>query len=82
MAAYNLTAISYQHLLLFISSEYIYIRNRNAVSEGVRMCHGTVGVIITNTLNMRTPVCTVACKQITCIYRRGIVILTCYCQAV
>ena len=44
-------------------SESMHSRDRNVGSEGVSMCHCTVGMIKTNTLNLRTPICTVACKM-------------------
>ena len=34
--------------------------DRNVDSEVSRMCNGTVGIIKTNNLNIRTPICTVA----------------------
>ena len=41
--------------------------NRNVDSEWVSMCQQTVLLIKINTLNLRTPICTVACNKFPCI---------------
>ena len=48
-------------------SESMHSRDRNVDYEGVSMCHWNVGLIKTNTLNLRNPVCTVLCKTFPCI---------------
>ena len=48
-------------------SESMHSRYINVDSEGVIMCHWTVGMIKTNTLNLRTPIFTVVCDKSTCI---------------
>ena len=47
-------------------SESIHIRDRKVDPEGVRMCHGTVVLIKTNTLNMRTTIFTISRNKFTC----------------
>ena len=44
-------------------SESMHICNSNVDSEGVIMCHWIVGRIKVNTLNLRTPICTVECNK-------------------
>ena len=48
-------------------SEFMHSLNRNVDSEVLIMCHGTVVLIKINTLNMRTPICTVVCNDFPCI---------------
>ena len=48
-------------------SESIHSGDKKIDSELVRMCHCTVGLITINTLNMGTPVLTVACNKFPCI---------------
>ena len=48
-------------------SESMYIRNRNVDSGLVSMCHWTFRVIKINILNLRSPICTVACNKFPCI---------------
>ena len=48
-------------------SESMHICNSNVDSEGVRMCHWTVWLIKTNTLNLRTLIFTVTGKYISCV---------------
>ena len=43
------------------------IRDSNVDSEGISMNHCTVGLIKPNSLNMRTPICTVVCNKFPCI---------------
>ena len=43
-------------------SESMHSHNRNVDSEGFIMCYKTVGTIKINILNLRTTICTVACK--------------------
>ena len=45
-------------------SDSMHIRNRNIYSEGFVMCHTTVILIKTNTLNLRNPIFTLAQKTI------------------
>ena len=48
-------------------SEYMHIRDSNVYSEGVSMCHRTIVLTKIKTLNMKTPICTVACNTFLCI---------------
>ena len=48
-------------------SESMHSRDRNVDSEEVRMSHRTIGLIKINTLNLRTPICTLTYKNIPCI---------------
>ena len=48
-------------------SKYMHRCDSNVDSEGSRMCNGTVGMIKTNNLNLRNPICTVARKTFLCI---------------
>ena len=50
-----------------IGSEPMHIRDRNVDSEGVSMCHWTVGLIKIKILNLRTPIYTVSYEKFTCI---------------
>ena len=50
-------------------SESMHIRNSNVDSEGVSMCHWTLGLIKINTLNIMTPIFTVVCNKCTCIIK-------------
>ena len=45
----------------------MHIHNINVDSEGVIMCHGTVGLRKINTLNLITPIFTVVCNKFPCI---------------
>ena len=45
-------------------NEYINSRDSFVYFEVVRMCHGNLGLFKRNTLNLRNPICTVACKII------------------
>ena len=45
----------------------MHSRDSNVDYEGFRMCHWTVIPIKINTLNLRNPICTVACKKFPCI---------------
>ena len=55
--------------------KYTHIHDRNVDSEVVSMCLGTVGLIKINTLNLRTPICTVACKKFPCIRTVALLII-------
>ena len=48
-------------------SESMHICDRNVDYKGFSMCHWTVVLIKINTLNLRTPIFTVARKELTCI---------------
>ena len=48
-------------------SESIHSYDTNFDSEGVIMCHWTVGLIKINTFNLKTPIYTVACNTFPCI---------------
>ena len=48
-------------------SDYMHICNINVDYEEVSMCHCNVGLIKINTLNLRTPICTVNCNTFPCI---------------
>ena len=45
--------------------EYMNSHDSNVDSEGVKMCHWTIGLIKINTLNMRTHIYTVAINKFT-----------------
>ena len=46
-------------------SKYMHIRDINVDSKGFSICQWTVVLIKTNTLNLRTPIFTVACNKFT-----------------